>query len=194
MYTYYYCNLLVIGIFFVAWFFIKEGSTDEGNPPEEELTDNEIIINDSTPNSTDNAEQGQEEESNDETDNGADKTSEEETPEEKQSEFTVTEEGTGPVPESTLEFNSSDDELTFTFESPSEVWLDVQNGDGESFYSAILTEADSPMELDLTGEERIYLNIGSAPNLTFDVNGVEFEYPVDPNERDHQRIWINIKQ
>ncbi|RDW19546.1 helix-turn-helix domain-containing protein [Oceanobacillus arenosus] len=182
--------LLVIGIFFVAWYFIKEGSSGEGNPPEEGLTENEIILNEPNTGASDNGAQDQvDREPTDEKEEAGTATDEE-----KPLEFTVTEEGTGTVPESTLSLNAPDDELIFTFESASEVWLDVENGDGESFYSAILTNTDSPLELDLSGEESIYLNIGSAPNLTFDVNGVAFEYPVDPNERDHQRIWINIQR
>ncbi|MFD1037916.1 RodZ domain-containing protein [Virgibacillus byunsanensis] len=104
------------------------------------------------------------------------------------------EEGTGPNQNPTYELNNPDDELVFTFEAGNDVWLDVENGDGESFYGAILTSEESPMELDLTGQERVYFNVGSTPNLQITVNGIELEYPVDPNESDVQRFWININQ
>src|SRR5699024_12393906 len=63
-----------------------------------------------------------------------------------------------------------------------------------SIYYDTLTAEKSPVEFDVTDKERIYFNIGHAPDLTIMINGVEVEYPVDPNENVVQKIWININE
>lgn len=102
--------------------------------------------------------------------------------------------GTGSPPESIVTLtNPDEEELIFQFESETNVWLDVKNSDGEALYGGFVNLENSPVEVDVTDQESIFLNIGSTPNLDITINDVPFEYPVDPTERDHQRLWFNMK-
>ena len=184
--------LLIVGILVAAIWFYNQSNSSNDPKKIEEPEGNVIITNPEDNNPADVAEDDAgDEEGTDDTES-AEENPEEETSEEMEVE--VVEVGTGSPPESTIEITNPGDELLFTFESQSSVWLDVKNSAGESLYAALVDAAGSPVELDLTGEESIYLNIGSTPNLSIQINGVEIEYPVDPNERDHQRLWININQ
>ncbi|WP_373896072.1 helix-turn-helix domain-containing protein [Virgibacillus sp. CBA3643] len=185
--------LLVIGIILAALFFYTQATSggDESSPQEEQ-NDNEIIINNPDDNDQDNNEDA-EEESTEEIE-GTEETESEEAEEEEQSEaeFSLVEEGAGSPPESTFDLTNAGEEITLTLESSGNTWLDVQNGDGESLHSAEFTEDDSPMEFDISDEERIYLSIGNAPDLTVTINGEELEYPIDPSVEVFQKIWIDI--
>lgn len=188
--------LLVIGIILAAWFFYVQAtsSSDEVNPQEEQNDNEEIIINNPDDNNQNNN-GSEDEESTEETEDTEDSASEsEEAGEEEQpeAEFTLVEEGAGSPPESTFDLTNAGEEITLTLESSGNTWLDVQNGDGDSLHSAEFAEDDSPMEFDLAGEDRIYLSIGNAPDLTITINGAELEYPIAPNEEVFQKIWINL--
>ncbi|MCM3738981.1 helix-turn-helix domain-containing protein [Oceanobacillus luteolus] len=186
--------LLIVGIIGAGiWFYNQASSSDE--PEKIEESDTVIITDDN--NTQDNGESAVGDDEN--SDDTAEETDEESTTEEDSKDeegqevvIEVEEVGTGSTPESTISLTNPNDELIFTFESSTNVWLDVKNTAGEAFFADFVTTANSPVEVDLTGEEAIYLNIGSTPNLEIDINGVPFEYPVDPNERDHQRLWFNV--
>jgi len=128
--------LLIIGILLVAWFFIKEDKSDDANSPEEALTNNEVILKDAVPEPeiTDDGTVQNDDESDAAEDEEDTSTNEDTENADPSLEFVVVEEGSGTVPESTLELNNPGDELIFTFESVNDVWLDVENGAGESFY------------------------------------------------------------
>ncbi|MFD2045716.1 RodZ domain-containing protein [Ornithinibacillus salinisoli] len=183
--------LLIVGIGFAAWWFLQQNTNDEPNDANE-TNDNEIIRRNE--NNNDNAVEDEEpaddEETNSEDETDEDTESEQEQEEPAETELILTEEGSV----SEYDLNNPGEEVIFTFEASDSVWFAVENEDGESFYSSTLSPQDSPVELDLTGEERIHFNIGFSPNLTITVNGIEFEYPVDPAEKDVQRFWINVNQ
>ncbi|UJL47994.1 helix-turn-helix domain-containing protein [Virgibacillus sp. NKC19-16] len=186
--------LLVIGIILAAWFFYTQATSGGGDAnPQEEQNDNEEIIINNPDDDNQNNNEGEAKESTEEAEDTEDSTSESEEEEEEQSEveFSLVEEGAGSPPESTFDLTNAGEEITLTLESSGNTWLDVQNGDGESFYSQEFPEDESPLEFDMSGEERIYLSIGNAPDLTISINGTELEYPIDPNEEVFQKIWIN---
>ncbi|PAV30068.1 helix-turn-helix domain-containing protein [Virgibacillus profundi] len=185
--------LLIIGIIFVAWYLIKETMSEDGSAPQEEPNDN-ITINypdDNTEQNNNTEDEGTEatEDSNTE-ETGED----EQTEEGSESELSLVEEGSGSVPVSTFELNNPGEEVLLTIESEGYSWLDVKNGNDEIFYGKAFSEEEEPLEFDMTGEDRIYLNIGHAPDIKVQINGIELEYPVDPNEFVLQRIWINLNQ
>ncbi|WP_156289124.1 helix-turn-helix domain-containing protein [Oceanobacillus salinisoli] len=186
--------LLVIGILFVFWYFRDGIGNNAGDvTEEEELNDTEIIIN--NPNDLDgdaaepeDEEEGTEEAESEELQEDENQEGEEE---EEQAELTLIEEGTGSSPKSTFELNNVGDELTVVLETEGNTWLDVR-ADDETLISENFTPDRSPEELDLSGAEQIYFNIGNAPDLKITVNGVELEYPVDPEKYVHQQLWIHI--
>jgi len=48
------------------------------------------------------------------------------------------------------------------------------------------------VQIDVSEQEKIYLNVGYAPGLNVTINGVLLEYPVDPNQSSHQKIWVEF--
>ena len=186
--------LLIIGIIGAGiWFYNQSYSP---NDPEEIEDSGEVIIK--NPNDNNQEASGSEEENKGEeeetTDGAEEEEQEEDATEEETGELTfeVEEVGAGSPPESTIAVTNPGEELILQFESETNVWLDVQDNNGESLYGSFVTPENSPVEVDVTGQDSIYLNIGSTPNLDIMINDVPFEYPVDPNERDHQRLWLNI--
>jgi cytoskeletal protein RodZ len=189
--------ILVIGILFAAWYFIKQSmGNDESNAPSEE----EDIIITNPENSQENASGNEDNESN-EDESTTDDADQEETNEQEQEEnqpepsFSVVEEGTGSTPVSTVALDNAGDEITATLEAASDTWLLVESEDGETFFEeGMFTSDQSPLEIDLSGKERVFFKIGNASNLTITVNGVEMEYPVDANAKVRQDIWLEINQ
>lgn len=185
-------GLLIIGILVTAIFFYGQSRSNNAQSETDEPETNVIITN---PNGNLASSRNNNNEAGNNEETESDETDEESKEEsEKTMEFEIIETGTGAAPTSTIAITKPDDELIFTFETGSSVWLDVMNKDGDTFYNTFVDTANSPLELDLSGERSIHLNIGSTPNLDIQINGVDLEYPVDPNERDHQRIWIQVEQ
>lgn len=182
--------LLVIGIAFAAWYFYQQSLSDDGSDPVEPQNDNEVIYNPDENNQDD-----EQTEDNNKNDKNTENNDEGTEVKGEEPELTLLDEGTGPDQEPTFELKNPGNELVVTFDTgSSQSWFAVENDNGESFYSETLTSEESPMEFDLTGEEKIHFNVGSTPNLQITVNGVELEYPVDPNESDVQSFWITINQ
>lgn len=179
--------LLVLGIIGAGVWFYKQADSPQEKVEIEDNDSNVIITNPDETGSTG---------SNENKDDEEEPTEEAEEPlEEEEEESVVTfevdeiTEGTPTV--STINLTNPSEELIFKFQSQGNVWLDVKNSEGEAFFSGFVT-AESPVDVDLTGEERIHLNIGSTPNLDIEINDITFEYPVDPSEMDHQHIWFNV--
>src|SRR5690625_24868 len=193
--------LLVIGIIFITFLFYKKSIEPSDSDPVNDPNNNEVIRNDGKDSDDeDSAPNNENTLGENDADNEASGNNDEDDPEENNSEnndeeepeLSLVQEGSGSKPESTFELTNAGEEVILLLEPSGESWLGVENGDGDDLYQG-LTEADTPIELDVSGEERIYLNIGSAPNLpTIYIDDVEFEYPVDPNQFVTQRIWFNI--
>jgi len=193
--------ILIVGIIFLAWWFItKSNEPEDPSSSPEQTEDREFYRSDNAENNANNADSNtdsEEEESDAESENTNDTgdTESEET-EEKEPELSinVVEQGSVPSPTSELELLNVGDSLNVEFNATGQkVWLDVKNGDEKSFFSGFVTP-EEPLSVELTGEKRIFLNVGHAPSLAITINGVEFEYPVDPNQRgaDLQRLWLNV--
>lgn len=181
--------LLILGIIGAAiWFITQSNSPDE--PTEIENTDDDFIITNPTNNNNSSGTSGE----SDNDDASDDEETEEDTVEEvAEMEFEVTEVAPNSAATSTVEVSNVGETLNIVFESGARSWLDVKNADDEVFYAGFVDVAEGPLELDLSGEESIYINAGSTPNLQITINDVAFEYPLDPSERDVQKFWLNIK-
>ncbi|MDY0405816.1 DUF4115 domain-containing protein [Virgibacillus sp. 179-BFC.A HS] len=173
-------------------FLPKNISSSKGDT-ESPKEDNEIIIN--GPNDDeqqqakdyDEDEQSENKDSNKSGDADTDK-------EENQSELKLVETGSGSRPESVFDLENPDDKLTVKLESTDNTWLQVSNGEGENKYYDSLTSDKSPVELDMSGDDEIYFNIGNASALTITINGQELEYPLDPKQNVVQKIRVHVKK
>lgn len=191
--------LLVIVVFFIAFTLYKKsvGPNDENSVNNQNNNDNEIIRNHSSESDTDRSENDENVNDNSDEDNEVEEESdsnntENEVTEKPEPELSLIEEGTGPKPESTFELSNADDEVILILEPTGVSWVDIMN-DKDEYLFRDNTEPDTPIELDISGENRVLLNIGSAPNLPMIyINDIEFEYPSDPQQFVTQRIWFNI--
>ncbi|AUJ26613.1 helix-turn-helix domain-containing protein [Virgibacillus dokdonensis] len=189
-------GLLIIGIIAVAIFFIAQNmSGTESKDPvnQDDGKGNDIVIKDDSDGGEANQNTADEDQDNEEQD-GNDEDTEETNEKAKEPEFTVIEEGTGNTPESTVAFSYTGDEVKATLEASDDTWLGVKADEEDVLFEENMFNAEqSPLELDLTGKERVFFKIGNASVLTITINGKEMEYPVDPSNV-RQNIWVELKQ
>lgn len=183
--------LLVIGIILAGVYFYQKAISSD-NPDEIEQRDTDEIIRNKdhvdTGSTEDNASgtSGQNDENNEnDVGDGTDES------EESEPELVLIETGTGSRPESIFELNHADEKVIITFEPTGVSWLDVKNDKDESLLGMNTVE-NTPVELDVTGEERVRLNIGNASHLpVIKIGDLQLEYPVDTMT---QSIWIHFNQ
>lgn len=179
--------VLIIGIIFVAYFLLQKSSSNSSDDSEIPQENDEIVRK------KDGETGGSKEKENKEDEDEEQKESDEEA-EEDEIKFEVVEVGEGNSPLSTLDFQYSSDEVILSLKSSGETYLQILNSEESVLFEGSLTEDTDVDDLDLSDEERVYLNIGNVPSLTVTINGEELEYPVDKNERVHQKLWINLKK
>ncbi len=90
---------------------------------------------------------------------------------------------------STYELKNAD-QFVLYFTSPGESYLRVRNDKGKVFFDGSVSK-DKPLELDVSGESSVELNIGRAYELDVKINGEAFTYPNDPRKTIHQYVTIN---
>ena len=184
--------VLVIGIFFVAWSLYQQATKNVGSDPVEQQDNDEIIRNTDEDELEDSPGLDIDEELNiDDSDNDGPNNDENETNEQKPS-FEVVEEGTGNSPESILHLNNAGEEKNLVIEADGDTYLDINGESGESYFSGMFTSEDSPTEFSVSDEEAIYLNIGNAANTTVIINDTEMDFPVNPHDYVHQKVWIHF--
>ncbi|WP_284140018.1 MULTISPECIES: RodZ domain-containing protein [unclassified Virgibacillus] len=184
--------VLIIGIVFAAWFFVQKAVGSDGGEPIEKDNGNDEVYRQEDTSANDQTENTDEADSETESSDSTESNDQSTDTSEETSELTLVEEGTGSVPESTFELRNPGEKVIVTLEASGNTWLDVNNGDGKAFYSNNFASDQSPLEIDITGEEKVFFKVGSAPDLTIKINGVELTYPVDVNENVFQKIWVNI--
>ncbi len=193
--------LLIIGILAVFWFFAQDTPEESNTEPEEPQEDNAIIRDsgsskeesgqdqgengaESDGNDSNAADQGQQDEEND--------SSVDEETNSSQPELVVEETGSGAPPESTLTLKNASDDVSVSIDVMGDSWLAVEKGDEESLYSGMVSVDDAPIEFELTDADRVWFNVGSAPNLDITIDGVKLDYPIDAENEVYQHLWINI--
>src|SRR5699024_4625356 len=143
--------VLVIGIIFVAYFLLQKSSSTDDDNSEIPQENDEIV----------RKKEAESEKKDDE-----DKETEEQD-----------EEGGSPL--STLDYQNSGDETILSLEPNSETYLQISDANESVLYEGTVTEGEEVDDLDISDEERIYINVGNAPALTIKINGDELEYQVD---------------
>ncbi|MEK4301786.1 RodZ domain-containing protein [Oceanobacillus sp. FSL W8-0428] len=183
--------LLIIAIIAVAIFFLRQSSSsNEGEPVEDNNTDSSTIITDSDDSGNGNDAAADDSEENNDDEGNEDE--EQETEENEEVSVEVVEEGTGSSPTSVLEISNVSDEAVLTLESADadlNSWLDVTGGDDESLFSGNFDAEASPLEIDISDEDSVLLNIGNSSAVTISVDGTDIEYPTSAI---HQRLELQI--
>lgn len=176
--------ILVIGIIVVSWFLYQKSLSEPTGDSIEEQESDEIIQRE--PNENKQVLEDEEENKKDMT---TDETNEVEEDDEKER-FTVEEEGMGNSPESTVSYKFDGDTLTVKLEATEDSYVQVSDGSGTShldqMFSAGMTE-----EFEISADEAIYFNIGHAPGMKIYINDDLLQYPVNPEQSVHQKIWLN---
>ncbi|GAB4072631.1 helix-turn-helix domain-containing protein [Barrientosiimonas marina] len=187
--------LLVIGIVFIVWFFLQESSTEDSTDSAQtqpQTENNEVVREQDDESGNEPADDDSSDAEEDNKANAESTDSQEESPDPA---LTVDEESTGNPPESTLTLEHASNKISVTIEATDDSWLEVDNGDGDVLFKDTATAEDSPIELDVSGADRVRFNVGNAPALDITVDGAALDYPVDPdNEVFHQKIWVNLNK
>ncbi|WP_117148773.1 helix-turn-helix domain-containing protein [Paraliobacillus zengyii] len=183
--------LLIIGVAFVIWLFTSDYFSEDSSPTTENETSeqnggDEVQL----PAETEEEEPVEEEtDENAEEDENASEAEDEETVDETTLELTEYANN-----ESTYTLTNAGDSLELVFETDTANWLEVENDSGENFYESTFQATESPLELDLSGTEQIYLRFGEPTELSIMVNGVALELSEDIGPAQIQRVWINVEQ
>jgi len=175
--------LLIVGIIFVAITLYQR--TLDNDPGQGNDTENDEIIR-----NIDGQDQNTPGEPDDEGDSEEDDgVEEQEEPVPPQSEFTVVDIGEGNSPLSTVQFTNPGDEILIQIEVTERTYLDVRNSSEQITYQQTLTPDMDVEPIDVSGEEKVYLNVGYTPGLNIMINDVPLEYPTD---KEHQKIWVEF--
>ncbi|SDJ00613.1 helix-turn-helix domain-containing protein [Salimicrobium halophilum] len=196
---------LVIIIAFVIYFFTQQLSTPSETGPETEEPQDEVVISNEEETSGDeeNQEEAPEEdsagedqqESSGETPDSKEQQDQEkaaEEPEEKQqAQVQLQQTGTGGFPEHTYQVTGAE-EKQLSIELAGESYLEVTAPkNGENLIDPIIyTAADSPLTIDVSSYNQVFLKTGSAGALTVSVDGQPLEFPADLTT---QKLLINFK-
>lgn len=171
--------LLIISILVVAIIYSQQSkSGSEGDTINNDGTD-DLVVHKNDENEESEAKETEEDKALDEKD--------------KPSNIEVIETGTGTAPESTIELSDLGDEVILKIETSSDTYLDVKDENDKVYYADMFTSNTSENEFDFSGQDRIYLNVGYASDVSIEVNDTKIEFPVDPTKSVHQKLWINLK-
>ncbi|HLS07398.1 MAG TPA: helix-turn-helix domain-containing protein [Bacillota bacterium] len=190
--------LLIVGIIFIAWTLIQK-TIGEDQPNQSDEQDSDEIIrppkdptdepDDEDGASDDEATESDETDEEDETDESSDSIT-----------YDVVEVGSGDVPESTIAINYQVDELLLSLEADDLTWIAVttEDGnavttvDGESLGSKEFADDESPLDIDITDQQAIYINAGNSPALTVRINDETIDFPVE--DRVHQKLILQLNK
>ncbi len=182
---------LIVAIIGVAIMYYQKSLSDsEGDTVQSDETD-EIVRKENDTDDEEDEAAGEDEDTEEDSEEDSEKEKEEE-PEE-DGEFEVTETGSGTSPESTLEFTGAGEEVLVEIETTSDTYLDVKDEEDEVYFAGTFSSSSTDNEFDLSGQERIYFNIGNASDISIKINGTELEFPIDPTSSVHQKLWIDLK-
>ncbi|GAA0461746.1 helix-turn-helix domain-containing protein [Alkalibacillus silvisoli] len=182
--------LLVIGIGFAIWYsvvnFIQPAMSGNGEEDTQEII------------SAPEQEEEEDDEATDEDeDNGASEEEENENEEEVEEinpSLVVQDVNEDGTPRTVYELIDADS-FELTLDTTDETYLEVttieNGGEPNQPFTGMFSTSDAPLEIELEGESfEVELNIGLASNFDIEVNGIELEYELDPDENVHQRVII----
>ncbi|UFU01100.1 DUF4115 domain-containing protein [Radiobacillus kanasensis] len=186
--------LLILGILFLVWFFRSNGNGDADPEQVDTGGPDEVLVEDTGSDSEEQPEEAPDEategDEGGETTDGETNQSEEPAnePQLKLVEET-TDDGEGV---STYDLINADDTIQLVLNTDKEHWLEVENDKGKSFYNAMFASNNAPLELDVTGEQRVHLRFGNPRDLQITVNGVSLQLPETVENGQIHQVWINL--
>lgn len=190
--------LVIVGTLFMVWFFLLNNDSSENGKAQDtsESSDEVFVPSDSEDASSDNGKQEEDTASEGTTDEDqtAEKEQENNQAEEKpEVEMNLVEEGSGGFPEHVYEV-SGVKEGTLTIELTGTSYLEVHAPkNGENLIQPIEYTVDkSPITVQLSGKEQLYIKTGNAPGTTVKVNDQEVEFP--DKELSTQKLLLNFKE
>lgn len=179
--------VLIISVLFIAWTLTQKALTIDGDKVAQDNESDQIIRDvDEPERETPIAEEEEEAENSDDS----------LTPQEPafESEFNVLNVGEGTSPESELEFLHAEDEVVLSFDVSADAYISIVGSSGTRYFDGILSPNAEIGTYDISDEENVYLNVGNTAGLTIKMNDVEMEYPVNPQDRVHQKFLIHLKK
>ncbi|SIS37435.1 helix-turn-helix domain-containing protein [Salimicrobium flavidum] len=195
---------LVVVIVFVIYFFTQQLSTPSETAPEDDQPQDEVVISDDEGNGNEEESQGEnagesgsgETEGEGETDsenteeNPPSEESEKEPEEEQAAQVELQQTGTGGFPEHTYQVTDAE-EKQVTIELTGESYLEVTAPkNGENLIDPIIySQADSPLTIDASAHEQLFLKTGSAGALNVSIDDQPVEFPADMTT---QKLLINF--
>ena len=183
--------VFIIGVLVLVWVLVsKYVSPNETNSNE---SGSEIITieeNEDSPLNKENTE----EEDKDKTSNEAEDTNkaeDESTTEQEVNQELKVLESTGK--RTTYELTNAD-EFKVKFVSTGNPWVGIEGSNGSYLFQQTLTDGQETEEQDLSDQEEVLLNIGSAHETQIYINGELLEYATSPSEQMSQKITILYKK
>lgn len=180
--------ILIVAIIFIAWTLSQKTASNSTDVElDENRNDDEIILN------VDENEESNNEQTENETDE-QEENEEETTDIDGANKFEVLSIGEESAPLSEIAFHYTMDDVVVTVEATETTYLEVKGDSGTTYYLGELSVTNEKEQFDVSNEERVYFNIGNTSGLTITFNGVELEYPVEPSEKVHQKLWVNLEK
>lgn len=181
---------LIIGVAFVIWLFTSDYFSQDTSPTTEENETSEQNGGDEVQLPADTEEEEVPADENTDDEENVDEVEDEE----ESSGETTLELAEYANNESTYTLTNPGESLELVFETDTANWLEVENDSGESLYTSTFQATESPLELDLTGAEQIYLRFGEPTELSITINGVTLELSEEIGPAQIQKVWINVEQ
>lgn len=181
--------LLILGIAFLIWFLQSSGEeAPEDTPGIDQSVGDEVQL----PPETEDPEEDEQSIGEDESvEEDEDLVDEEEGSDEREPTLTLLEFDNN---ESTYQFSSMTEERELVIETTGSNWLEVEDESGERLYYGTLQSSESPLEIDITGLEQLYLRFGEPAVITITINGLELELPEEISPSAVQRVWIDLME
>ncbi|MGN8644934.1 helix-turn-helix domain-containing protein [Gracilibacillus sp. HCP3S3_G5_1] len=178
--------LLIIGIVLLVWLF-KQGyfSGDEVNPAPVGNNDNSAGESVQLPPAQETTPADEEDEAENE---------EEEPIEEEQEEVTELSLDSYENNDSYYTFTTSSEDISLVITTENMNWLEIADETGESLYEKTFTTDESPLEVDVSEVEELYLRFGEPQTINIELNGEVLELSDEVNASQVQRVWITIEK
>jgi len=201
--------VLIIGILFVAYTFIKNSNNDLGSgAADQEVSNNDINVpeaseaedSESAPvssessgeDSTDDEKDTNKEQAGEEGSSSSEKENPSGNDQESESfEISLAEKGTGNFPQHTYNISTAE-EKSLTIELEGTAYLEIQGEEtGENLISPIeYSPADSPVKVDVSDKKQVFIKTGNALGTTVKINGEQIDFQT---QQATQKLLLNFK-
>lgn len=92
------------------------------------------------------------------------------------------------------QFNTTEEEIELVIESSGSNWLEIESDAGESLYYATLHASASPVTVDVSDYEHVYLRFGNPGDISMSINEVEIDLSDEIAPTAVQQLWLYINE